>query len=54
MKVSSWAKESVAFCYSEDILSQDMIEILPKANIKRYEVAMMIYHLLDKSNLLED
>ncbi len=49
---ASWANDSLAFCYSNDILDKSDIEILPKTNIKRCEIAEMLYRMLDKSNLL--
>ena len=50
--VSNWARESVAFCYKEGILNQDDWNIEPARNITRSEVAEMLYHLLEQSELL--
>jgi hypothetical protein len=49
---SGWARPSLAFCYREDILSQEDIDIRPKAAIKRYEVAEMLFYMLEAANLL--
>lgn len=49
---SGWARPSLAFCYREDILSQEDIDIRPKAAIKRYEVAEMLFSMLEAANLL--
>lgn len=49
---ADWARASLAFCYKEDILSQEALEILPKAEIKRSEVAQMLYNLLAAAKLL--
>jgi len=49
---SNWARPSLAFCYQKNILSQDDIDIRPKDAIKRYEVAKMLYSMLEAANLL--
>ncbi len=51
-KVSDWAKESMAFCYSEDILDQSDLDIEPGRMILRCEIAQMLYNMLDKAKLL--
>ena len=50
--VSNWAQESMAFCYSSDILSQKDDEIRPKEPILRCEIAQMIFNMLGEANLL--
>lgn len=50
--VSDWAAESVAFCYSENILDNSVLEINPKEEITRAEMAQMIYNMLEKSKLI--
>ena len=50
--VSQWAQESVAFCYSEDILDQSDLDVEPARAILRCEIAQMVYNLLDKADLL--
>jgi hypothetical protein len=49
--VSEWARESVAFCYSEDILDQSDLDVNPTRHILRCEIAQMLYNLLIKANL---
>lgn len=49
---SAWARGSLAFCYQEDILSQEDMYIRPKEAIKRHEVAGMLFRLLGAANLL--
>lgn len=49
---ADWSKESLAFCYQEDILSQDDLEIQPQTAIKRCEIAEMIYRMLQQAKLL--
>jgi hypothetical protein len=50
--VDDWAKESMAFCYGEDILDQSDLDTEPKRAILRCEIAQMIYNMLGKANLL--
>jgi hypothetical protein len=50
--VGSWAKESLAFCYKNDILDQSDIEIKPWVDIKRYEVSQMLYNMLLVAGLM--
>lgn len=49
---SDWAYYSLAFCYREDILSQQDLEIKPKIAIKRCEIAEMLYRMLGSANLI--
>ncbi len=50
--VSEWAKASVAFCYEQNILDRNEIEINPMQAITRAEIAQMIYKMLGKAELL--
>ena len=50
--VDDWAKESMAFCYGEDILDQSNLEIEPKRAILRCEIAQMLYNMLGSAKLL--
>lgn len=50
--VSAWAKDAAAYCYSTDILSQSDLNIEPSRNIMRFEVAKMLYNMLEKASLL--
>lgn len=52
VQVADWAQESMAFCYSSDILDQSALEIQPDTAIKRGEIAQMLFNLLGKANLL--
>ena len=49
---SAWARESLAFCYKQGILSQDVVNIAPKAAITRAEIAEMLYRMLVKAALI--
>ena len=50
--VDIWAQESMAFCYSEDILDQSDLDIEPKRAILRCEIAQMLYNMLGSAKLL--
>lgn len=49
---SDWARSALAFCLREQILSEEEIEILPKKDIKRCEIAQMLYQMLGAANQL--
>lgn len=50
--VANWARGSVAFCYSKNIMNQNDWNIEPARNITRAEVAQMLYRLLERAELL--
>lgn len=50
--VGAWAQESMAFCYSEDILDQSDLNLEPYLPILRCEMAQMLYNLLGSAKLL--
>lgn len=52
VSINDWAREFVAFCYSEDILDQSDLNVEPARAILRCEIAQMLYNLLDKAELL--
>lgn len=52
MTTSQWAQESLAFCYSAEILDDSALSIQPKVPIKRCEIAQMLFNLLGSANLL--
>ena len=52
VQVADWARESLAFCYSADILDQSALTIKPTAAITRSEIAQMIFNMLGSANLL--
>ena len=52
VRVSEWARESVAFCYSEDILDRSALDIEPGRAILRCEIAQMLYNTLSSAKLL--
>jgi len=52
VQVADWAKESVAFCYSNSILDQSELNIQPSAAMTRGEIAQMLFNMLGDANLL--
>ena len=51
-EASEWAKEALAFCYSEGILSQEEMKVEPKRAIRRCEIAEMLYRMLVEVQLI--
>ena len=49
---ASWAMAPLAFCYDQDILDDSVLNIQPTQEIKRCEIAQMLYNMLDQANLL--
>lgn len=52
VKVAVWAQNSMAFCYSNNILEQSDFEIQPAKAITRGEISQMLFNMLNKANLL--
>ena len=52
VKVSSWTQNSLAFCYSKGILSDEVMNIKPKEAVTRAETASMLYNMLSLAELL--
>lgn len=53
MSVSTWARESVAFCFKYKMLDDELIYIEPKLAIERSRIASMIYEMLKASQLIK-
>lgn len=51
-QIASWAKESMAYCYWNEILNTDDLNAEPKREILRGEVAEMLYRMLQLANLI--
>ena len=49
---SGWARTFLGFCYDQDILSQDDMALEPKRNVKRCEIAEMLYRMMDRAELI--
>ena len=52
-KSADWARNGLALCYKENILSQDVMEIQPATPINRGEIAEMVYRLMQIAELLQ-
>ncbi len=52
VEASEWAMTALAFCYNEEILDKSVIEIKPKTEVTRAEVAQILYNMLGRSKLL--
>ena len=52
VKASDWAVSSLAFCYDNKILPDDVMEINPKESVTRAEIAQMLYNMLSISRLI--
>ena len=52
VKTADWARESLAFCFRENILDQTVSDIQPGAAIKRCEIAQILCNLLSSAKLL--
>ena len=50
--VSDWARESLAFCYQSKILSDEEFNIQPALAARRFEIAQMLYNMLERAKLL--
>ena len=50
--IGSWARESMAFCYGENILDQRDLNTEPGRAILRCEIAQMLYNMLGSAKLL--
>ncbi len=48
IKTSDWAIKPLAFCISEGIINEEGLEILPKKEVTRAEIAQMVYNLLER------
>ena len=51
-QIASWAKESMAYCYWNEILNTDDLNAEPTREILRGEVAEMLYRMLALANLI--
>ncbi|MBQ6932873.1 MAG: S-layer homology domain-containing protein [Clostridia bacterium] len=50
--IHDWAKNSMAFCYEENILDQSDMNTEPVRNILRCEIAQMLCNMLSKVDLI--
>ena len=54
INIENWAKDSMAFCLINGIVSDEGSEIMPAEKISRAEVALMVYSMLDKATVLSE
>ena len=52
VKASDWSTESLAFCYDNAILNDEVMDINPKEPVTRAEIAFMLYNVLSLAKLL--
>ena len=52
VKASEWSQGSLAFCYSEKILDDSVMDIKPFEAVTRGEIASMLYNMLSLAKLL--
>ena len=52
VKASDWSQSSLAFCFSEGILDDSVMDIKPKEAVTRAEIASMLYNMLFSAKLL--
>ena len=52
VKASDWSISSLAFCYGNGILLNDVMEIKPKEAVSRGEIAYMLCNMLGAAKLL--
>lgn len=52
VKTAEWSREALAFCYNENILDQNDLDIRPADNILRSEIAQILFNMLGLANLL--
>lgn len=52
IKASDWSQTSLAFCYREGVLSDDVLDIKPKEFVTRAEIADMLYNVLRIAELI--
>ena len=48
IKTADWAIKPLAFCISEGIINEEGLEILPKKEVTRAEIAQMLYNLMER------
>lgn len=52
VKASDWAFEALAFCCKSGIIGSDEMELMPKENAPRGEIAAMLYNMLERADLI--
>jgi len=52
VKAADWSQSSLAFCYSEKILDDSVMDVKPKEAVTRAEIASMLFNMLSLAKLL--
>lgn len=52
VQTPQWARQGLAFCYSQGILDDSALTIQGTSIVKRCEIARMLFNLLGCANLL--
>lgn len=52
VEASDWAMTALAFCYNEEILDKSVIEVKPKTEVTRAEIAQILYNMLGRAKLI--
>lgn len=52
VRTSEWSRASLAFCFQNKILSDEVTEIKPRKAVTRAEIAQMLYNMLSASRLI--
>ena len=50
VKVAPWAVKELAYCCSRGIIDDSPLELLPKEELNRAEIAQMIFELLREAD----
>ena len=50
--ISGWAMPSIALCFKHDILPQSELHLMPKAEMRRFEIAEMVFRMLKACELI--
>lgn len=53
INISDWASNCLAFCYAENLLASDAMEVRPKDAVLRAEIADMLYRMMSRCALTE-
>jgi len=52
IKSAQWARGSLAFCFQQGVLDQEVMDIKPFETVNRAEIAVMLYRLMELGDLM--
>ncbi|MGI6627812.1 MAG: S-layer homology domain-containing protein [Bacillota bacterium] len=52
IKSAQWARGSLAFCFQQGVLDQEVMDIKPLETVNRAEIAVMLYRLMELGDLM--